>query len=269
MVEGRRDPRVRALQHRLTRPARRTALPVLRGPGRGLRVKAGESILRVSGRGEAAVEEALLGLLRPGDVVYDVGANVGWYSLLAARAVGPAGSVVAFEPSLENALLAQQNAAVNGFENVTVVPAALTDHDGWMTFLTRGSLEGRLDLQEGPGADRGDERHGSGQELLVPVASLDSWLSLVDRPAPTLVKIDVEGAEVGVLRGMRRTLAEARPTIIVELHGTREAVLDELDAAGYEHAPIERDVPSREAPWWAHILARPRASEPDRSESTA
>jgi FkbM family methyltransferase len=259
--EGRRHPRVRALQHRLTQPARRTALPVLRGPGRGLRIKAGESIIRVSGRGELAVEAALLGILRPGDVVYDIGANIGWYSVLAARAVGPSGSVVAFEPSLENALLAQQNAAVNGLENVTVVPAALTDHDGWMTLITQGSLEGRLELQDGSVGQGGETGSAEVNRMLVPVASLDTWLQLTGQPAPTLVKIDVEGAEASVLRGMRRTLQEARPTIIVELHGTREAVADELDAAGYEHRPIEREVPTREAPWWVHLLARPRAVE--------
>jgi FkbM family methyltransferase len=252
---------VRALQHRLTQPARRTALPVLRGPGRGLRIKAGESIIRVSGRGELDVEAALLSILGSGDVFYDIGANVGWYSVLAARAVGPSGSVLAFEPSLENALLAQQNAAVNGLGNVTVVPAALTDHDGWMTFITHGSLEGHLDLQDGSG-EAGREAGSAGADrMLVPVAALDTWLALTGQPAPTVVKIDVEGAEVGVLRGMRRTLQEARPTIIVELHGTQDLVADELDDAGYEHRPIERDVPTREAPWWVHVLARPRVTE--------
>jgi hypothetical protein len=72
-----------------------------------------------------------------------------------------------------------------------------------------------------------------------------------------LVKIDVEGAEVGVLRGMEQTLRNTRPTLIVELHGTRDEVADQLDSLDYEHSAIERDVPTREAPWWAHVLARP------------
>lgn len=261
MGEGRPHRRARALQHRLTGPARRTALPVLRGPGRGLRIKAGESIIRVLGRGELDIEAALLSMLGAGDVFYDIGANIGWYSVLAARVVGPSGSVLAFEPSLENALLAQQNAAVNGLGNVTVVPAALTDHDGWMSFITQGSLEGRLDLEGGSGGAAPEAGSDGANRLLVPVAALDTWLGLTGQPAPTLVKIDVEGAEVGVLRGMRRTLQEARPTIIVELHGTQEGVADELDAAGYEHRPIERDVPTREAPWWVHVLARPGVAE--------
>ena len=90
-------------------------------------------------------------------------------------------------------------------------------------------------------------------EASVPMIPLDT-LGL----RPDVVKIDVEGAEVGVLRGMAHTLEHARPTLIVELHGTREEVAEALDRAGYEHRAIEGGAPTREAPWWAHILARPR-----------
>jgi FkbM family methyltransferase len=251
---------LRKLQHRVTRPVRRTALPVMRGPGRGLRVRAGESIIRVTSRGEPKVESSYLGLLRPGDVVYDIGANIGWYSLLAARVVGPAGSVLAFEPSLENALVARQNAAVNRLANITVIAAALTDEDGWMPFLEKGSLEGRLEKDDGPAQAerRARQTVQVAGRTLVPATTLDSWIAHTGQPAPTLIKIDVEGAEVGALRGMLGTLRDARPTLIIELHGTRDEVADELDAAGYEHAAIERDVPTREAPWWAHVLATPK-----------
>lgn len=255
----REHPRVRAVQRRLTAPARRMPLPVLVGSGRGLRVRVGESNIRVAARGEPAVEHAFLGLLSPGDVVYDVGANIGWYSLLAARRVGPQGSVVAFEPSLQNALYAHQNAIANGLANMTVVPAALTDEDGWLAFLDKGSLEGRLekDDSEAQAQRRAQRELRVRGRTIVPVARLDSWLERTGSRPPNVVKIDVEGAEVGVLRGMRETLASAAPTLIVELHGTREEVADELDRAGYEHRSIERDLPTRQAPWWAHVIARP------------
>jgi FkbM family methyltransferase len=166
--------------------------------------------------------------------------------------------VIAFEPSLENAHIAQANAAANGMGNVTVVAGALADTDGWLSFVAEGSLEGRLELYDpNPGAERPAVGGRGRLRTLVPVASLDSWLGLTGQPAPTLVKIDVEGAEVGVLRGMVNTLASARPSLIIELHGTREEVADLLDAAGYEHRAIEVDVPTRQAPWWAHVLARP------------
>src|SRR5436305_5767221 len=128
--------RIRSVQHRLTQPVRRTAVPVLSGTGRGLPVRFGEStLIRAFKTVEGRVETAIVAELAGGKVFYDIGANIGWYSLLAARAVGPEGRVLAFEPSLLNASLAQHNAAVNHFANVTVACAALTDHDGWLTFL--------------------------------------------------------------------------------------------------------------------------------------
>jgi len=255
--------KLRSAQHRLTRPARRTALPVLKGSGRGLRVRFGESALgRVIGRGEPAVERKLLEIVRPGDVVFDIGANIGWYTLLAGRRVGAAGRVVAFEPDLENAALVQRNAASNRLANVTVIAAAVTDQDGWATFLNRGSLEGRLGGEEDGGQDtsNGARAQRVRGTVPVPVVSLDTWIEQAQQPPPRLIKIDIEGGEIGALRGMEQTLRSAGPTLIIELHGTREAVLDQLDSYGYEHATIERDVPTREAPWWAHVLAWPRAT---------
>jgi FkbM family methyltransferase len=256
--------RAREVQHRLTQPVRRAAVPVLRGNGRGLRVRFGESALtRAFAPVEQSVENAIIERLHVGDVFYDIGANIGWYSLLAARIVGPRGRVIAFEPSIDNAALVQHNAAVNHFANVTTVCAALTDEDRWMTFLDTGNLQGRLDKDD---SHAHGERHAKAERkpvkrrIPVPVAKLDSWLAQTGQPAPTLVKIDVEGAEAGVLRGMQRTLAHARPTLVIELHGTREQVADELDAAGYQHAPIQANVPTREAPPLGHLLARPPAA---------
>jgi FkbM family methyltransferase len=236
-------------------------LPVLRGYGRGLRVRFGESHLsRAVRTTEALVEQRLLDEMSSdgGSVVYDIGANIGWYSLLAARKVGATGMVVAFEPGLQNASLIGLNASTNGL-SVTVVPAAVSDRDGWLTFLDKGSLMSRIDKDDD---DAQASRRASRNERVkgatpVPVVTLDSWIAQTDSRPPTLVKIDVEGAEIGVLRGMAQTLRSARPTLIIELHGTRDAVLDLLDAYGYAHKPIDVDVPSRDAPWWAHILAKP------------
>jgi FkbM family methyltransferase len=250
----------RSVQHWLTQPVRRSAVPVLSGRGRGLRVRFGESLLtRALKTVEGRVEEAILGNLGRGQVFHDIGANIGWYSLLAARAVGPEGRVLAFEPSLSNASLAEHNAAVNHFGNITVVCAGLTDEDGWMTFLDKGNLEGRLDKDD---FDAQAKRRASRDQRIVgrtpvPVARLDSWLEQTGEPAPDLVKIDVEGAEVGVLRGMAATLERRRPTVVIELHGTNAGVADFLDSVGYEHRAIESGQPTREAPPQAHVLARP------------
>jgi FkbM family methyltransferase len=249
------------VQQRLTRPIRQRPLRVVRGPGRGLRVCVGESNLsRVFGGGEPLVEKAFLELLQPGDVVFDIGANIGWFSILAARRVG-AGQVLAFEPEVENAALTQRNADRNRLANVTVVAAAVTDRDGWARFLSKSSLKGRLDKDDDAtqAARRAAHEQRVKRTVPVPVLSLDRWLEQTQEAAPQLIKIDVEGAEIGALRGMQETLRSAKPTLIIELHGTRDAVLDLLDSFDYEHSAIEVDTPTREAPNWVHVLARPRS----------
>jgi FkbM family methyltransferase len=255
--------RLRTVAHAVARPIRRSAVPVLRGNGRGLRLRVGSSTIgHLLFRMEPTVEDAFLGLLRPGDVVYDIGANIGWYSLLAARKVGPGGKVIAFEPSVLNAAYLEQNAASNGLTNVTVICAAVTDRDGWATFLDRGSTEGRLDKDdcEAQAQRRAARAVDYKRSFTVPVLTLDSWIAETGEQPPNVLKIDVQGAEVGVLRGMTQTLRAAGPAVVLELHGTRSEVADELDSVEYEHAAIQSAGPTREAPWWAHVIARPRGA---------
>lgn len=203
------------------------------------------------------MEEVFLGLLRPGAVVYDLGANIGWYSLLAARKVGPSGKVFAFEPSLRNAALIERNALTNRLPNIFVIPAAVTDRAGWMTFLDRGSLMGRLDKDdsETQAQRRAGRRGKTRRETIVPITTLDAWLQATGQPPPDLVKIDVEGAELGVLRGMTQTLGAASPDLIVELHGTGAEVTALLDSVGYEHRAAGQDRAGPDAVL-THLLAR-------------
>jgi len=209
-------------------------------------------------RVEPQVEDALLALLGPGDTFYDIGANMGWYSLLAARVVGSSGKVVAFEPMVSNAALLQANVATNRLANVTTITAAVTDQDGWATFLYGGSLEGRLSKDDCEAqAERRARRKTPQRSSIVPIVALDSLLAATELEPPSVIKIDVEGAEAGVLRGMSETLRSLKPTLIIELHNTRTEVADLLDSFGYEHAPIESAESTREGPWWAHVLARP------------
>jgi FkbM family methyltransferase len=250
---------VRSLQHLLTRPLRRSAVPVLGGNGRGLRVTVGESVIRLTTRGERKIEDVVLGMLSPGDVFYDVGANIGWYSLLAARRVGPAGRVVAFEPNIDNAYRVRRNALVNGFEQITVVPAAVTDTDGWLTFLLKGSCESRLEKDDTSeqAARRARREQPLEGRTTVPAVTLDTLVSQAGLPPPSVVKIDVEGAEVGVLRGMRAVLRDAAPSLLIELHATGAEVADALDESGYAHSAVHPEGATRDAPYWAYVLAHP------------
>ncbi|HLM66817.1 MAG TPA: FkbM family methyltransferase, partial [Longimicrobium sp.] len=134
--------------------------------------------------------------IRPGGTVLDVGANVGYYTLLASVLAGDAGRVHAFEPEPRNAEFLRRHAAINRRANVTVRQAAVSDRAGTARFdFGSGSGTGRL-------------AHAGAIE--VRTLRLDDYCT-EHGLAPTAVKIDVEGAEVAVLEGARGMLERYRP----------------------------------------------------------
>jgi len=140
-------------------------------------------------------------LLHAGDTFVDVGANLGWFTVLGAACVGAAGRVFAFEPSpqLHDHLLV--NLRLNGFDNVTAERLALADRSG-RALLSRASPRnaGTASLLKGPVRDP--------LATEVPVTALDEYRSRIGIGAIRLMKIDVEGAEMDVLIGARKTLAD-------------------------------------------------------------
>jgi FkbM family methyltransferase len=155
---------------------------------------------------EPAVAALIRQRLRPGDTFVDVGANIGYFSLVAARAVGATGEVLAFEPSPEVRRALADNLRLNGITNVVVKEEALGPSHGEVTFFT------------GPARDTGLgslRRMDEGSTIRVSQIPFDEVAAGVDRI--TMVKIDVEGGESGVLEGMIRTLAARHPDIIVEV----------------------------------------------------
>ena len=196
----------------------------------------------VRGVVEVPVQEAFRRHVGPGTVVWDVGANVGYFSLLAARL---GGHVHAFEPVPESAARLRGNVAANGLEDrVEVHEAAVGATAGRQPFLVvRDASWSHL-------ADRGRHK-ATREERDVEVVRLDD----LDLPPPDLVKIDVEGSEVAVLDGAARVLREHRPVLVVELHETNDEVCDRLEAAGYALENLDGPVPPREA-GPIHVLAR-------------
>ena len=202
---------------------------VLSGPARGSRLALDLSKEKAYwlGHYERAVQRFLQENVAPGDVVYDVGAHVGFFSVCAARR---GATVYAFEPLAANAARLERNAGLNALEIHTVEAAA------W-------SETGTVDLVPGDSEKEFHAVAGAG----VPSIALDEFAER-ERP-PTLMKLDVEGAEADVLRGARGILAGARPTIVCELH-SEQARTDVLGLlAGYRIE--ELDGPMR-------IVARPR-----------
>jgi len=147
-----------------------------------------------------------------GATIADVGANWGYFTLLAAAAVGPAGSVLALEPDPRQFEALARNVALNGYTHVACVQAAASDTDGRVT------LTGFADEAANRGVSRiGPAGETDGRRFDVRAATLDGLTAA--SPRVDLVKIDVEGAEDLVLAGMRAGLSAHRyRAVILELH---------------------------------------------------
>jgi FkbM family methyltransferase len=149
-------------------------------------------------------------LLRPGDAVWDVGANVGYYTLLAAACVGPEGRVVGFEPFPAATRRLEANVRLNGFDHVRCVQAAVADTEGRATLFHDGAQpDGVASLL----------RAGQGLlEVTCTTLSLDRFQAESGERPPRLVKVDVEGAEMAVLMGAAGLLSGAEaPMLLVEM----------------------------------------------------
>jgi len=209
---------------------------VTAGPAAGLRIAGTFSSADYAAEAnELPVQEAIASLLRPGDVFFDIGANVGFFSLIAARCVGSEGRVFAFEPVPDIAAQLVTNAGLNGFTNITVLPFAIADRDGSMNLQTTRHPGGAT--LEGFGTP--GDRTGV---ITVTGRSLDSLVSEGAIPPPNVIKVDVEGAESAVLRGATALLSSAHPAVVYELDAATEGELQakkmevkaRLDAASYE-----------------------------------
>ena len=181
-------------------------MPVFSGPLRGQRWIIGAGIHRCwLGTYERPKQRAMMSHLQPDMVTCDIGANAGFYSLLMAKAVGKRGLVYAFEPHPENLSYLRCHLQLNGVGNVQLTGEAVSDFVGEARFAAnRGSYEGRLD-EEG--------------QLRVPVVTLDYLFSIGRLQPADLLKIDVEGAELSVLKGAQNLLKRFRPVVFLATHG--------------------------------------------------
>jgi FkbM family methyltransferase len=163
--------------------------------------------------------------------------------------VRPGGSVHAFEPLPANARALAHNVALNGFVEIAVVEAAVGARPGRAQLaVTEESVQAHL------AAIASDVP--TLQTIEVAVTTIDEEVA-AGRPVPDVVKIDVEGAEPAVLEGMATTLAEHRPIVICELHGTHAEVCDFFDGRGYRLGTLEGVESIRTHTEPLHLLAEP------------
>lgn len=167
--------------------------------------------------------------LRAGDVVLDVGANIGSLAMLAASLVGPQGRVFAVEPIARNRQQIGYSAHANGFRQIEVIAAAASDQAGTIELRTHPETSNSATVAAS-GERLRDER---GRSELVPALVLDSLFADLDRL--DLVKIDIEGMEPLALRGFERTLQRLRPALLTEFHPWAIERASRIDAIDYLH----------------------------------
>lgn len=194
---------------------------------------------------EPWVQEAILRYLQPGMNAWDVGAFIGYHTLLMRRVAGP-GRIVALEPDPVNRANLEYHLALNGADDVAVLPMAA------------GAFRGRARLELVPGGPSQTKavRCEGGQ------CEMDTLDSLLERfPAPKVVKMDIEGGEADALAGAARLLEETRPVWILELHGLAgQYSVERLRKAGYAVARVGRWVKAASNFWGGgaeHVVAFP------------
>ena len=164
--------------------------------------------------------------VRPNTVFFDVGANVGFYSLLASKLLGQ-GKVYAFEPLSRNLEYLEKHLALNCATNVEVLGLAVSDTNGSATFAIEPTgFMGRL-------ADEGD--------VTVPTATLDSLVEAGRILPPDYIKMDIEGAELLALRGASKIFQRHHPVLFLATHGRQvhTECIRLLHSWGYSCSPLD------------------------------
>jgi FkbM family methyltransferase len=163
----------------------------------------------VYGTWESEVIKVIATIVEPGMAVMDIGAHIGYYSLLFAKQVGPAGRVFAFEPLAENFALLQKNVKLNNLKNVQLLSQAVFSRRTRITINVP-------DEQLHPGSGSLYNARGV-RQYDVDAISVDDFCE-ESGIRPHILKMDVEGAENDVLIGAEKTVARYRPKLLIELH---------------------------------------------------
>jgi FkbM family methyltransferase len=204
------------------------------GPACGLRLRIDPQHEKYywTGTYERHVQEAFKALLRPGDIVWDVGAHIGFFSLLTARLVGEGGIVHAFEPSQINRDRLETSLRLNDERRVRVHPFAVSGEGGQQPLYGEGSTASLAP--------------NGGIVNRVECRTLDDLLA--ELGPPDFVKLDVEEVELDCLRGGIELCSRVRPILMIELHREGDMSKARRLLRGYELRPLSH----------RHWIARPR-----------
>jgi FkbM family methyltransferase len=198
-------------------------------------------------RYEPNVGAAIKSNLTPGSTFFDIGANVGWFTLFASKIVGPLGQVYAFEPSPDVYTRLLEN--VRDLKNVHTFQYGIGNKDGELEFASQGVSSSASFVEAITEINKHYSPTTPIRKIRVEIRKIDSLLPQIKRP--DLIKIDVEGFELEVLKGAANLLSQL-PVLIIEIHplqlklsnGSTVAVLHLLESFGYSCDVIDRSLES-------------------------
>jgi FkbM family methyltransferase len=236
-----KPPPLRRLAQRVVK---RLIPPVMNFRGAPLALNQQDAIVSGSlalGFYETFVIDVIENLLRPGMTFLDVGANIGLYTALAARIVGPSGRVIAVEPSSSNCAVIKETVRLNAFSNVIIFEGAASDEAG------RAAL---FQCDDNPADHRLHDRTGKRAKVEVETITLDALAAERGVGRADVIKIDTQGAEASVFAGMTALLAvNPAPVITLEFWpwglsqagSDPRALLDRIIAAGFSLYELDGD----------------------------
>ena len=208
---------------------------------------------------ETEVQQGISELVQPGYVIYDVGANIGFLTLLFAREVGAQGHVYAFEALPANVIRLSNNIQRNRFQNrVTLVPAAVLDKSGPIEFYI-GPSTGMGKVEGSAGRDSVEYN----ASIQVEGISIDEYIERSENPGANIIKIDIEGGEILAIPGMQKLLHNQRPIVMIELHGPEAAKIcwEYLKKENYRICQMKSSYPEihdfQDLDWKSYIVGFP------------
>lgn len=209
---------------------------IKRGPASGYRWyhQRGYQPWMAFGLYEPSVAQLIYQCLKPGDIFYDIGANAGYFTLVAAKAVGTSGKVIAFEPMTRSFNTVREQVALNSLEQICDVEKLAISNKESKAVLTIPTMNANAHLSEVIAPHINNELKVAAEE--VTCTSLDNYITKHPNYKPTLIKIDIEGAEVLAIMGASELIASKdAPTFLITAHSVNLAheVKVIFEKAGY------------------------------------